>query len=169
MINSSCLRFQVMKTTGSDVEEDAQEMALCTQKLPERKTLKERVASLVYGNRMLSILVTARKWREFHAAWRRIPFCHVVRYEDLLQKPNETMQGVCRYLEIPINEDQINETLHKLSFKEITGRRAGEEQSNSIMFRKAVVGDHKKKLGRFSLALIRRFCGEEASHFGYRL
>jgi hypothetical protein len=169
MITSACLRYHVMKTTGSDVEEDAQGMSLCDDMLPKHATLKERITSLVYGNRMLAITLSARSWRNFHGAWRRLPFGHIVRYEDLLDKSIESMSEICRYLEIPIDESQIGETLHRLSFKEITGRSSGQENAKSIMFRKAAVGDYKKKLNRIELAIIRHFCRKEAARFGYIL
>ncbi len=169
MITSACLRYHVMTTTGSDIEEDAQDMALAGAKLPVHRTLKDRIWSLVYGNRTLSIILPARNWRSFHAAWRRLPFCYVVKYEDLLSTPVETMRSICEYLQIPADEAQIAHTLHRLSFQEITGRRAGEEQANSIMFRKAVIGDYRKKLSWFELALIRYYCGDEAARYGYQL
>jgi len=168
-ITSASVRYHVMKTTGSDIEEDAQEMALVTERLPKQITLKDRIWSLIYGNRTLAIWMSARKWRNFHVAWRRLPFVHIVRYEDLLQRPLEAMQAICSYLAIPDDEHAIEETLRALSFKEITGRSAGSEKAESIMFRKAIVGDHKKKLSTFELALIRMFCKEEATRLGYTI
>jgi hypothetical protein len=162
-------RFNVMKTTGSDVEEDAQGMALLPYKLPFEKSLKNRIWSMVHGNRTLAIYLVARRWSRFHAAWRRLPFCHIVRYEDLLKQPVESMSGICRHLGIPVDEVLIKSALEALSFAKITGRNAGDEDNKSIMFRKATAGDHKGKLGPLELALVRFHCREEAAHYGYQI
>jgi Sulfotransferase domain len=169
MVTSAWYRYYVMKTTGSDLEDDAQNLVLTDKPIKNNKTLKSRLWSLIYGNRTLAITLSARKWAIFSAAWRDLPFTHVVRYEDLLQRPYETMAEICRYLELPENPDQINDTLHKLSFKEITGRKPGQEQTKNISFRKGTVGDHKSKLSPFELQLISYFCKEEAKHYGYQL
>ncbi len=169
VITSQWLKFHIMTTTGTDIEEDGQGMALTEATLARRPTLKDRLWSLAYGNRKLAISLTARKWRTFHEAWRRLPFCHVVRYEDLVREPMETMKSIRAYLEVDVGDAQIADTMHKLSFKEITGRRQGEEQANSIMFRKASVGDHREKLSSAELAIIKHFCNTEAANYGYQL
>jgi hypothetical protein len=169
VITSASLRFYVMKTTGSDVEEDAQGLLLTDRPLPKRNSLKDRLWKLVYGNQTLGIIMTARKWARFHAAWRRVPFAHVIRYEDLLVEPLSTMAGICSYLEVPMNPAQIKDTLHQLSFKQLTGRCSGVEQVKNLSFRKGVVGDHKNKLKPFELSLISYFCKCEAANYGYNL
>lgn len=166
---SAALRYHVMMTTGSDVEEDAQGLSLLAAPAKKPPTLKDRAWRLVYGNRLLSIVMVARKWRAFHAAWLQIPFCHVVKFEDLVQRPVETMAGMCRYLEVAVDEAQLRDTAHQLSMAEIKRHGTEADPAKSIGFRKGVVGDFKNHLSRLELKVIRHFCAETAARLGYEL
>jgi len=169
MVTSTWFRYYVMKTTGSDLEDDAQSMRLTEKSVPRRSSLKSRLWMLIHGNRTLAIILSARKWAQFNASWRNLPFTRVIRYEDLLQKPYETMAEICQYLEIQEDSEQILDTVHKLSFKEITGRRPGQEETRNISFRKGTVGDHKSKLKPYELKIIKFICNKEAKSLGYML
>jgi hypothetical protein len=165
---SAALRYHVMATTGSDVEEDAQALSLLARAAAKPPTLKDRLASLVYGNRLLAIIMVARKWRNFHHAWLQIPFCHIVRFEDLVARPVETMAGICRYLEVDVTEAQLRDTVHRLSMAEIK-KHGHTDEAKGIGFRKGVVGDFKNHLSALELRIIRHYCRPSAARFGYEL
>ena len=166
---SAALRFHVMKTTGSDVEEDAQRLSLLETPAKRKATLKEWIWRLVYGNRLISIILIARKWRAFHQSWLQIPFCHLVKFEDLVKQPIETMDGICSYLENHVDEAQLRDTAHKLSMAEIKKREISNDPTMNIGFRKGVVGDFKNHLSRLELAIIRYYCHDTAARLGYKL
>lgn len=169
MATSAALRYHVMATTGSDVEEDAQGLALIPSPIAKPPTLKERVWRLVYGNRFLALLHTMRKWRAFHAGWNQVPFRHVVRFEDLVQRPVETMEEICRYLEVDVSRAQLQETAHLLSMSEIKKHETAGAPGKNIGFRKGVVGDFKNHLSRLELWLIKRYSRDLAAEYGYTL
>jgi hypothetical protein len=169
MITSAWFRYHVIKTTGSDLEPEAQALSLTSRPAKRSKSLKSRIWMLIHGTRILSVILSARKWARFNATWRRLPFVHVVRYEDLLNKADDTMAGICRYLEVPVDSEQIRDTLHKFSFQEITGRRRGVEETENISFRKGTTGDYKEKLTSLELRIVAYFCRKEAKHYGYQL
>ena len=166
---SATLRYQVMASTGSDVEEDAQSLSLLTATAARRPTLKDRVWRLVYGRRLLAIGMVARKWRALHEAWLQIPFCHVVRFEDLVRDPVAQLTAICRHLEVEVPAAQLADTVHKMSMAEITRHDSGTDPAKRIGFRKGVVGDFKNHLSRIELALIRHYCKDTAARLGYEL
>ena len=166
---SAALRYHVMKTTGSDVEEDAQGLSLLAVAARKPLNLTDRVWHLVYGNRLISIIMVARKWRAFYQAWLKVPFCHVVKFEDLVQQPVATMAGICRYMGIAVDDAQLRDTVHRLSMAEIKKHGLGGDNAKNIGFRKGVVGDFKNHLTRLELAIIRHYCRPTAARFGYEL
>ncbi|MEI8088788.1 MAG: sulfotransferase domain-containing protein [Opitutaceae bacterium] len=166
---SAALRFHVMKTTGSDVEEDAQKLSLLETPMKRKTTFKDRIWRFVFGNRLISIVMISRRWRSFHQAWLQIPFCHLVKFEDLVKQPIETMAGICRYLELPVDEPQLRDTAHKLSMAEIKKREIINDPTKSIGFRKGLVGDFKNHLSRLELSIIRYYCQDTAARLGYKL
>ena len=166
---SAALRYHVMKTTGTDVEEDAQQLSLLQVPAIKPATLKVRISRIVCGHRLLAMIMVACKWRSFHEAWLQIPFVHVVKFEDLVREPVPTMAGICRYLEIEVKETQLHDTVQKLSMAEINRHHADTDATKRIGFRKGVVGDYKNHLSRLELAIIRHYCSGTAARFGYKL
>lgn len=169
VVTSAALRYHVMKTTGSDVEEDAQSLSLVGTPVERAPTLKDRLWKIVYGNRLLSVYLTARRWSSFYRAWRQLPFCHVVRFEDLVKNPLLELKNICDYIEIDVSPEQIAETARALSMGEIKRNQNSTDESKEIGFRKGVVGDFRNHLSRLELAIVRHYCATVAAQHGYAL
>jgi hypothetical protein len=168
-ITSAALRFHVMKTTGSDVEEDAQALSLLPAPATETITLKHRISRWLHGNRLIGIILTARRWRDFHEAWRQVPFCHVVRFEDLVRNSVGELAKTCEQMGATVAPSHLEDTVHRLSMAEIKRHHTATDPSKRIGFRKGEVGDFRNHLSRLELAIIRRYCRSTAEHFGYQL
>jgi hypothetical protein len=166
---SAALRYQVMTSSGTDVEDDARGMSLVSSPIEKPPTFKDRLWQWAHGNRLLAIALTARKWRSFHEAWVQLPFCHVVKFEDLLADPVRELTAICQHLEIEVSETQLRETAHLLSMAEIKRHHPPAEEGKLIGFRKGIAGDYKNHLSRLELAVVRYFCRRTAARFGYEL
>lgn len=92
---------------------------------------------------------------------------HHLRYEDLSDKPTETLGNAFDFLEVDKTEDIINTCLTKADFTALSGgRKRGQEDPNSF-FRKGVVGDWATTLKPEHLGLIEEIVGEQMVDFGY--
>ena len=73
------------------------------------------------------------------------PYLYVVKYEDLLQDCTTTMQDLVNYLGYPdITSVKIESVVANYSFRNISGRTAGQEDSSQFL-RKGIAGDWKNK------------------------
>lgn len=168
MVTSALHRYHFMTTTGSDVEEDAKGLALVPLSVHQPLPFKERVRRLVYGNRLFATVLTARRWRDFNTAWRQLPFCHVVRFEDLVKNLAGELDAIARHVGVVVDPATIADTAHLLSMGEI--RKHGlTDELKGIGFRKGVVGDFNNHLTRLELAFIRHYCRNAARDFDYTL
>jgi hypothetical protein len=79
---------------------------------------------------------------EFYRSWIDKPNIHIVHYEQLHNNPEEALVGIVKYLGYEINDSQINKSIKRHEFKNITGREKGQEDKNSHK-RKGIVGDWK--------------------------
>ena len=82
------------------------------------------------------------------------PDLYVVKYEELLQDGLATLRAVINYIgRNPILDERLEEVLEAYSFKNITGRVAGIEDSSQFL-RKGIAGDWRHK---FTGEASRRF------------
>jgi hypothetical protein len=92
----------------------------------------------------------------------------LVKYEDLLASPMETMKQALRTLngnEEP-DEELLSFAVRKFSFEKQTGRRAGEEDPKSFV-RKGQAGDWKNFFSRQSAELFDQLAGSTLIKLGY--
>jgi len=113
-------------------------------------------------------LETIAAWSKHYKVWKKIP-AHQVRYEDLLQKPEEVLQGILQYLGIQADDGIIQEAISNFSFEKITGRKPGQEDKNSLEFRKGVAGDYKNKFSKFELNFINKKYKNTIEGVGYEI
>ena len=82
------------------------------------------------------------------------PILYVVKYEDLLHDGFNTLRAMVNWLQQDIiTDEEIEKVLEAYSFKNITGRDAGKEDSSQFL-RKGIAGDWKNK---FTEAASERF------------
>ncbi len=127
-----------------------------------------RIVSLIRSIRIINYIRTAKGWKKYFQKWQEVPY-YFVRYEDLLLKTKETLNGILDYLGVSVKENIIEEAVNKFSFEKITGRKKGEEDPNNPEFRKGIIGDYKNHFSKSELIIFKLICGKEAKKAGYNL
>ncbi len=89
-----------------------------------------------------------------------------IRYEDMLDKPEETLSQIFRFLNVDKNESIIKECIEKNDFKTLTGRERGTEDKNSY-FRTGTYGGWKEFLSPGALKQVYSIAGETLIQMGY--
>lgn len=90
-----------------------------------------------------------------------------VRYEDLLEKPEEEARRLLRFLGADTDERLVKECVASSSFEQWTkGRKRGEEDSASF-FRKGVAGDWKNVFTRRDREIFDGVAGDLLEELGY--
>lgn len=97
--------------------------------------------------------------------WFRSPIAYNVRYEDLKTNPVRVLEAVLRYLELPVDEEQIRRIAAKHSFKSLTGRNPGEDCQESPN-RKGIVGDWRNYFNKDCIAAFKK---EKAGYWNHLL
>lgn len=84
----------------------------------------------------------------------------IVRFEDLLEKPEENLRKICKHVELEFNEDMLPKPEHKVSFgSRITGR-----------WYPLKPNINQKYIGNISnedIDIIYEICGDLAEQLGY--
>ncbi len=115
---------------------------------------------------LLDYLKTIKDWRKHYKAWQKVSY-HQVRYEDLLGKPKETLEGILQYLGVLIDERIIQEAIETFSFEKITGRKPGVEDKQNPEFRKGISGDYKNKFSAIDTFIINNIFKKTFKNLGY--
>lgn len=107
-------------------------------------------------------------WGEFINSWwdKDIPF---IKYEDMLENPVEeltnALYNVCK---VQPDKDLLKRITEKYSFKNISGRKTGEENKYSF-YRKGVAGDWQNYFSKEARQIFHRFAGRELIKAGYEV
>lgn len=115
-------------------------------------------------------------WTGHVKSWaegRDIPVC-VVRYEDLLQTPEEAFGTVLKTLGIPIEEERLQRAIRHASFKSLAAQESSTgfaERSPHAerFFRSGTSGEGAEKLSKRQLKQIVRDHGPMMTHYGYEV
>jgi hypothetical protein len=90
-----------------------------------------------------------------------------VRYEDLLERPEEELGRIFRFLGVGAQKQVVGRSVMAESFeKRSGGRKRGQEDSTSAR-RKGVAGDWKNVFTERDKALFKEFAGELLIELGY--
>jgi len=90
----------------------------------------------------------------------------IIRYEDLLRDTHSTFRKILDFLSLKCSEDEINRIVEQNSFKNITGRKSGEEDTKSF-FRKGVSGEWKEIFSEEQKKKCSKIGDEVLALFGY--
>lgn len=83
-----------------------------------------------------------------------------VRYEDLLQRPEEEVGRLLRFLGADVNEETVKRCIEAGSFEKWSeGRERGEEESSSF-YRKGIAGDWKNIFTEDDKRVFKKAAGE---------
>lgn len=79
-----------------------------------------------------------------------------IKYEDLIDSPEAECNNILTYLGVSIDEDHIQNSIKKQSFKEIKNKNSNknEKQLNRLL-RKGTYGNWKKELTRTEISLFK--------------
>lgn len=148
----------------------------------ERNWITDFVDSVLEGNNdnILKKQAVSTYFKSHARAWNRIAsiFHHsgealygenylLVRYEDLLQAPQEQVNRLFTFTGLDHDEQLVADVVEKASFKNLSkGRKAGEQDSSSF-YRKGVAGDWKNYLTPEASRKVFRDAWELMQQFGY--
>ncbi|MFK7902508.1 MAG: sulfotransferase domain-containing protein [Nitratireductor sp.] len=109
---------------------------------------------------------TRFNWAQFVDSWadKNTP---IVKYEDLLQSPEEEMKRMVFELTgTVLSDDKASAVVSKYSFKNITGRKQGEFAKNSFA-RKGIAGDWKNHFNNQSVKIFKQYASNQLIKMAY--
>ncbi len=111
---------------------------------------------------------TPLDWSKHVAEWAfGRPHVVTVSYEALLSGPEATLARIISvHSDRPIDRARLAATVHKYSFEQQTGRKAGTEARGAIL-RKGVAGDWRNHFTREAGEVFARHFGETLIRLGY--
>jgi hypothetical protein len=90
-----------------------------------------------------------------------------VRYEDLLERPNEEVGRLARFLGADTSEKAVQQAVSSASFERLSkGRERGQEDTSSF-YRKGVAGDWKNYFTERDKEIYKEEAGELLIRLGY--
>ena len=90
-----------------------------------------------------------------------------VRYEDLLERPNEEVERLLGFLGVDTDESLVERCVGSASFEKLSrGRERGEEDPSSF-YRKGVAGDWKRLFNERDRQVYKEEAGELLIRLGY--
>ena len=106
-------------------------------------------------------------WAEFVEHWIGRDNVVYVKYEDLRNDTSGQLIRVIRELHgVGISETLAHEIAGKYSFENMSGRKPGQQLSNSFL-RKGIVGDWKNHFSPESRSIFDRYAGDALVALGY--
>lgn len=113
-------------------------------------------------------------WSEHVYSWTRKPnpSLHIMRYEDMLDKPQETFSQLTAFLRIDADADKIAKAIDASSFEKLKEQeqKSGftEKPENAKQFfRKGQSGEWRSVLTKRQIKAIVTMQGEQMARFGY--
>ena len=121
-----------------------------------------------------NVSIVSGSWSQHVASWtgKASDRLHVVKYEDMLDKPSAIFGGVARFLGLKPSRQRLLRAIRNSSFRtlqsqEVTGGFKERSEHQKRFFRSGKAGGWK---GELSESQVRRICkahGEQMKRFGY--
>lgn len=89
-----------------------------------------------------------------------------VRYEDLLERPEEEVRRLLEYLGAEAGDETVRHCVESTSFERVTSRRRGEEESSAFL-RKGVAGDWREVFTERDKEIFKEVAGDFLIRLGY--
>ena len=112
-------------------------------------------------------------WSMHVASWTQVPFParHIVRYEDMIEKPQETFRGVANFLGLDPPPERLERAISHSSFDQLRTQetQAGfvERSQHSRFFRSGTVGQWRDALSEAQVARLVDGHREQMARFNY--
>lgn len=104
------------------------------------KKLAMQDALLHFAKTLLSQYV---EWVNSWQLYKNSPLSLIVRYEDLVEKPYESLTAITKHYGIHTTDQEIKNIIEKNSFQQLSGGRKQGMDDNKSFFRKGGSGDWK--------------------------
>ena len=143
-------------------------------------TLEEAVEALCTQEYLLpttekQIMQHFGSWTQHVNSWIRAPGMvrHVMRYEDMQEKPLETFAGLVSFLGLPVEKERIEKAIAFCSFDELKEQESrtkfseSREEDDHQFFRSGKVGSWREALSKDQVAKVIACHRETMTHFGY--
>lgn len=95
-------------------------------------------------------------------AHRRLPNFHIIRYESLVNQPEETVRAICSHLDVPVTDSMLMPTRYGVPW---SGNSMHERSFEGVS--SASVGIHKDKLSAPEIELLDRRLRRYLERFSY--
>ncbi|MGO1119946.1 sulfotransferase domain-containing protein [Rhodovibrionaceae bacterium A322] len=113
-------------------------------------------------------------WSQHVQSWTQIPnpALHVVRYEDMTNKPLQTFRKITKFLGVNPSDERISKAIRFSSFKELQKQEketgfVERSENQKAFFRKGGTGGWRKKLTDEQVRKIVKLHREQMNRFGY--
>jgi hypothetical protein len=114
-------------------------------------------------------------WSRHVNSWTKVPglVLHVVRYEDMVQKPLKTFGKVIEFLELPNRRDHVKRAIKFSSFRELAGQEVKHDfvesrpDSDVKFFRSGRVGGWRSVLSEAQVKQLIDAHGDTMRELGY--
>lgn len=107
-------------------------------------------------------------WNRHVLQWWDKPDVHYIKYEDLLADPHGGLADTLKHLRpnLKIDEQKLDQTVQRFSFKTVTGRNPG-EADNSSFVRKGIAGDWRNHFDSQCCKSFHELSGDVLLKLGY--
>ena len=93
---------------------------------------------------------------------------YTVRYEDMLERGEETLTGIVEFLDgREADRKRVRDTLKATTFEKHTGRKPGVEDLDTVVARKGIAGDWKNQFSAEAARVFDQYAGDLLIEFGY--
>ena len=117
-------------------------------------------------------LMAAQKWVPYINAARAAGAAHPqqyleVRYEDLHQRPAETVARLLNFLQVDVSDELIAACREAGDFRRLSGQRDRGQTDNSAFYRNGQVGDWREHFDQRGIDAFKRAAGDMLESLGY--
>lgn len=106
------------------------------------------------------------EWLTHVSTWLDRQPTAVIRYEDLKTAPEDTLNKLFEQLNVSVAPEIIHQALEIFDFKQLSQRKAGEEDRSSF-FRKGIVGDWQNHFSTADLEFFQQKAAKVMNQVGY--
>lgn len=108
-------------------------------------------------------------WPQHISDWYDLDRRHIafLSYEQLLNEPIKTLkEALEKFIDSPVDLEQLEQTMHRYSFENMSGRQRGQEDRNSFL-RKGIIGDWRHHFTKEAAEIFDHFAGQTLIDLGY--
>ena len=101
------------------------------------------------------------------ASWIQFPGIHVVRYENLVEETEKSLNQIAVHLKIDSAKQRVNDAVNKFRFEIMTGGRQRGEVCENNHLRKGIIEDYKNHLNYKQINFLQNLWQKELKTLKY--